>query len=89
MKIAQRLLEGVLPDISSENVGKTPLSEDHEKIRIILACRSRAKAEVAITNLRQCFPNRTLLLDFEELDLCRMQNVEDFCKRTLSEYTTR
>ena len=63
-----------------------PLSEEYERIRIILACRSRAKAEVAAATLRKCFPNRTLLLDIEDLDLCRMHNVEAFCKRLLERY---
>jgi hypothetical protein len=90
VKIAERLLEGVLPSIlSSHPIEPIPLSANHERIRIILACRSRAKAEIAITNLKRCFPNRTLLLDFEEIDLCRMQNVEDFCKRMLNKYTMR
>ena len=43
MKIAQRLLEGVAPE-NKETV--SCLSEEYERIRIILACRSRKKAEV-------------------------------------------
>jgi hypothetical protein len=90
VKITERLLEGVLPSIlASHPIAAIPLSAEHERIRIILACRSRAKAEIAIKNLRKYFPNRTLLLDFEEIDLCRMQSVEDFCKRMLNKYTKR
>ena len=81
VKIAQRLLEGVCPN--SVPSGQTS-SEEHERIRVILACRSRAKAEVAALSLRKCFPNRILLLDIEILDLCCMQNIEDFCKRLLN-----
>jgi hypothetical protein len=59
-------------------------SEEHERIRIVLACRSKQKAEAAAETLRNYFPNRTLLLDIEDLDLCCMQNIEDFCKRFLN-----
>ena len=77
LKIAQRLLEGVPP------LAKHETSEDHERIRIVLACRSKKKAEAAVTTLRKCFPNRSLLLDIEDLDLCSMRNIEDFCQRFL------
>jgi len=80
LKIAQRFLEGVAPE-NKDN--KSVLSEEHEKIRIVLACRSRQKAEIAVSTLRKCFPNRTLLLDIEDLDLCCMRNIEDFCRRFL------
>ena len=59
-------------------------SAEEEQIRIVLACRSRQKAEVAIATIRKRFRYRTLLLDFEEVDLCCMQNIEDFCKRLLN-----
>ena len=81
MKIAQRLLEGVCPNAVPST---QTFSEEHERIRIILACRSKQKAEVAAETLRKCFPKRTLLLDIEDLDLCCMQNIEDFCKRCLN-----
>jgi hypothetical protein len=80
LKIAQRFLEGVAPE-NKDN--ESVLSEEHEKIRIVLACRSRQKAEIAVSTLRKCFPNRTLLLDIEHLELCNMRNIEDFCRRFL------
>lgn len=81
VKIAQRLLEGVCPNAVPSI---QTFSEKHERIRIILACRSKQKAEVAAEALRKCFPTRSLLLDVEDLDLCCMQNIEDFCKRCLN-----
>ena len=81
MKIAERLLEEIAP--VAQGAHKTSFSTEHERIRIVLACRSKNKAEVAVTTLRKCFPNRTLLLDVEDLDLCSMQNVEKFCHRFL------
>jgi hypothetical protein len=81
VKIAQRLLEGVCPNAAPST---QKFSEEHERIRVILACRSKQKAEAAAETLRGCFPNRTLLLDIEDLDLCCMQNIEDFCKRLLN-----
>ena len=80
LKIAQRMLEGVAPHAH----GKT--SEQDERIRVILACRSRARAEGANKKLRSYFPDRTLLLDIEDLDLCSMRNIEDFCSRLLARY---
>ncbi len=73
VKIAQRLFESFPP----------VQEQAPERMHIILACRSRAKAEAAIEGLRKLFPERTLLLSFEELDLSRMRNVENFCKRIL------
>lgn len=74
MKISQRLFE-CFPPI-----------QGHERIHIILACRSRAKAEAAISELRSQFSNRNLLLEFEELDLSVMRKVETFCKRILERF---
>lgn len=79
VSITQRLLESVAP---VEGTG----GQEHERIRIILACRSRVKADVAVATLRKCFPGRSLLLDIEDLDLCNMRNVEDFCQRMLKQY---
>lgn len=81
VSIAQRLLEGVGPVAALEGVG----GQEHERIRIILACRSRQKADVAVATLRKWFPERRLLLDVEDLDLCSMRNVEDFCQRMLKQ----
>jgi 3-keto steroid reductase len=80
LKIAQRMLESVAP----LKPGKT--SEQDERIRIILACRSRTRAEGAVKKLRSYFSDRTLLLDIEDLDLCSMRNIEDFCSRLLARY---
>jgi len=77
------MLEGVPPHPSSS--GKT--GEEDERIRIILACRSRQRAEAAEKELRGYCPDRTLLLDIEDLDLCSMRNIEDFCSRLLARYT--
>lgn len=82
MSISQRLLEEVGPAAAIEG----PRGEEHERIRIILACRSRRKADIAVANLRKQFPDRSLLLDVEDLDLCCMRNVEDFCIRILKQY---
>jgi len=76
------MLEGVPPYPSLS--GKT--GEIDERIRIILACRSRKRAEAAEKELRGYFPRRTLLLDIEDLDLCSMRNIEDFCLRLLARY---
>jgi hypothetical protein len=83
MKTIQRLLENVLPIQPEE--GET-LYEEHERIRVILACRSRGKAEIAVAALRLYFSDRMLLLEIEELDLCCMKNVEEFCGRVLDRY---
>jgi len=85
LKLAERLLRRVTPDSGSSHLEEP--SEEDERIRIILACRSRSKAEEAVSKLRRCFPNRTLLLDIEDVDLCSMQSVEDFCKRMLERYS--
>jgi hypothetical protein len=84
MKIAQRLLEGVVPCPNENN--SVMSSERNERIRIIFACRSRRKAEAAIAKLRTYFPKRNLLLDIEDVDLCKMGSVEDFCKRLLNRF---
>ena len=81
VSIAQRLLEEVGPVAALEDV----VGQEHERIRIILACRSRQKAEVAVASLRKWFPERSLLLDVEDLDLCSMRNVEDFCRRMVKQ----
>jgi hypothetical protein len=73
VKIAQRLFE-CFPLVQEQGP---------ERIHIILACRSRAKAEAAMVGLRTLFPERDLLLSFEHLDLSHMRNVENFCKRIL------
>lgn len=83
LKIAQRLLECEAP-LPSENNGVTP--SENERIRIILACRSRPKAEAAVSELRRYFPQRHLLLDIEQVDLCNMKSVDDFCKRLLNRF---
>lgn len=83
VSIAQRLLESLAPVGPIEGVG----GQEHERIRIILACRSRVKADVAVANLRKRFPDRSLLLDVEDVDLCNMRNVEDFCQRMLKQYS--
>ena len=82
VSIAQRLIEGVGPVAAIEGIS----GQEHERIRIILACRSRQKADVAVATLRKRFPERSLLLDVEDLDLCSMRNVEDFCQRMLKQY---
>jgi len=81
VSIARRLLEEVGPVAALEGV----VGQEHERIRIILACRSRQKADVAVATLRKWFPERNLLLDVEDLDLCSMRNVEDFCQRMLKQ----
>jgi hypothetical protein len=81
VSIAQRLLEGVGPVAALEGV----VGQEHERIRIILACRSKQKADVAVATLRKGFPERRLLLDVEDLDLCSMRKVEDFCLRMLKQ----
>lgn len=83
MKTIQRLLENITPVQTNE--GET-LYEEHERIRVILACRSRGKAEIAVAALRLLFSDRMLLLEIEELDLCSMKNVEEFCTRMLDRY---
>jgi hypothetical protein len=80
VKIAQRLLEGVPPHPSASS---ETTDEQDERIWIILACRSRQRAQAAEQKLRGLFPSRTLLLTIENLDLCSMRNVEDFCTRLL------
>jgi hypothetical protein len=82
---AQRLFEEFTPERTTEK--STRWGEEHERIRIVLACRSRKKADVAVDVLRKKFPHRSLLLDIEDLDLCSMQNVENFCQRFLERLT--
>ena len=83
VSIAQRLLEAVAPVAAIDG---RKVAQEHERIRIILACRSKVKAGVAVETLRKRFPDRKLLLDVEDLDLCSMKNVEEFCMRTLKLY---
>src|SRR5271156_6181497 len=86
LKLAERLLGRVIPESRSKELGDVNLSEEDERIRIILACRSRSKAQDAVSKLRRCFPHRSLLLDIEDVDLCSMEDVEEFCRRLLKRY---
>jgi hypothetical protein len=82
--IAQRLLENIPPQVHSDPT--IALGEEHERIRLVLTCRSQEKANTVFAKLRKAFPKRTLLLEYQNLDLCSMQNVEEFCTRILHRF---
>ncbi|EEB08102.1 3-keto sterol reductase [Schizosaccharomyces japonicus yFS275] len=64
--IATRLLENATPEIE----------DAPETLTIVLTCRSKQKAEDAISRLRALFPKRKLQLEYVLLDLSDMHNVE-------------
>ncbi len=51
--------------------------------RVIMACRSQARAEEAIAKIHESCPEAELV--FSELDLCELQSVKSFAERILAQ----